>query len=281
MTARAAATTVRPSSSKIVWILRHGQATHNPRAEAARAAGCSYDDFIELMRQDDSLDSELTEIGRKQAKSVQQRYHHLWNSTESSSSSSPTFPAIDLVVASPLSRAIQTADLALPPTMVANRICCEAFREISGCMYNAKRRSQTELRNKFPHWDFDQLPTDNDSFWQADELETNQSCKERALDGFHWLLERPETHILVVTHGGLLWQSLARYPEYITVTKDQGEILEVGESGTSSVQAPISPRFENCEVRGYRLSADAEKKDGVLLAELTIPIDERVQESRL
>jgi hypothetical protein len=36
---------------KQLWIVRHGQAAHNPRAEAAREAGCSHDEFLELMRQ--------------------------------------------------------------------------------------------------------------------------------------------------------------------------------------------------------------------------------------
>jgi broad specificity phosphatase PhoE len=53
------------AATKDLYLLRHGQATHNPRAEAARAGGCSFDDFLELMRQDDSLDSELTALGRE------------------------------------------------------------------------------------------------------------------------------------------------------------------------------------------------------------------------
>ena len=84
---------------KDLMILRHGQATHNPRAEAAKAAGCSFDTFFDLMRQDDSLDSPLTDLGRQQAAAVCAQHH-----------ASLLQPA-ELVVSSPLSRALETADL--------------------------------------------------------------------------------------------------------------------------------------------------------------------------
>jgi hypothetical protein len=42
---------------KRVMIIRHGQAQHNPRAEAAREAGCSFDEFLRLMELDDAHDA--------------------------------------------------------------------------------------------------------------------------------------------------------------------------------------------------------------------------------
>ena len=42
---------------KRVLIVRHGQAQHNPRAEAAREAGCSFDEFLRLMELDDAHDA--------------------------------------------------------------------------------------------------------------------------------------------------------------------------------------------------------------------------------
>ena len=38
------------STPKTLWIIRHGQAMHNPRAEAAKEAGCTYEEFLDLMR---------------------------------------------------------------------------------------------------------------------------------------------------------------------------------------------------------------------------------------
>ena len=38
---------------KLVFFLRHGQATHNVRAESLRHGGCSYEEFLAAMAQDD------------------------------------------------------------------------------------------------------------------------------------------------------------------------------------------------------------------------------------
>ena len=55
------------STTKIVHFLRHGQAEHNPRAEAARDAGASFDEFLQLMKEDDAFDAALTPLGERQA----------------------------------------------------------------------------------------------------------------------------------------------------------------------------------------------------------------------
>ena len=49
----------RAGLSKVLHLVRHGQAAHNVRAEPARHAGCSYDEFLELMRLDDAFDAGL------------------------------------------------------------------------------------------------------------------------------------------------------------------------------------------------------------------------------
>ena len=91
------------SLSKRLFLLRHGQAMHNPRAEAAKDAGCSHEEFMSLMQEDDCFDAPLTELGREQAAAA--RY---------SAAAQAAAQHIDLVVASPLSRAIGTADLVFP-----------------------------------------------------------------------------------------------------------------------------------------------------------------------
>ena len=48
-------------------LIRHGQAMHNPRAEAARAEGCSFERFFDIMKEDDAFDAPLTELGKDQA----------------------------------------------------------------------------------------------------------------------------------------------------------------------------------------------------------------------
>jgi broad specificity phosphatase PhoE len=81
---------------KQLWIVRHGQAAHNPRAEAAKEAGCSHDEFLEHMRLDDVLDAPTTELGKAQARELRAMH---------------SLSHLELIVSSPLSRALETADI--------------------------------------------------------------------------------------------------------------------------------------------------------------------------
>ncbi|CAB9523836.1 phosphoglycerate mutase [Seminavis robusta] len=223
-------------SKKQLYILRHGQATHNPRAEEARANGCSYDEFMELMRQDDSLDSSLTDLGRAQAKSVyEQSLKHLEAN-------------IQLVVSSPLSRAIETADFVVPS--VQQRVCVEDFRIISGWLLNAKRRTRSELQQLFPRWNLDNLQTQEDTLWTPD-LETHADCAQRGFQGLCWIMERPEDSILLVTHGGLL-----------RFTMQQHNRVKMMDGRTSKQEErDVQARFGNCELRRYTMEWEAEETE--------------------
>jgi len=240
---------------KDLFVLRHGQATHNPRAEAARAAGCSFEEFLDWMKQDDSLDSELTELGREQASSVYRQH-----------GSKEYWKRVELVVSSPLSRAIQTADLALPPTASEDgptRIIHEEFREVNGWLLNAKRRSQTELADLFPHWDSRQcLHHHDDILWDPDELEDKALCGERGYKGLEWILStRSERSILLVAHGGILRYVMGEHPHVIVRDgrRDSLNSTLTGEATTSEtsieavkIRSPDA-RFSNCELRRYRI----------------------------
>jgi len=235
-------------ASKQLYILRHGQATHNPRAEAARSNGCSHEEFMELMRQDDSLDSELTDLGMSQARTVHQ--HYCANKLEGGK--------IQLVVTSPLSRALQTADLAIP--FVKNRVCIEDVREINGWLLNAQRRTKSALQQTFPTWNFDALETEEDKLWTP-ELESQADCSERGYQGLCWLLERPEDSIFLVCHGGIL-----------RFTMNQHDCVKMVDGRTGKVDQDITARFGNCELRRYNLqwedSDSSEKRRTVVLTEL-------------
>ena len=116
-------------------LLRHGQALHNPRAEAARKAGCSFDDFLRLMKEDDAFDADLTELGREQAREA------------GAALGDERMAGVQLVMVSPLSRAIETAQLVMPNAtsskpFIAHDLLCER----SGWMLNAKRRTRKLLQ---------------------------------------------------------------------------------------------------------------------------------------
>jgi broad specificity phosphatase PhoE len=228
--AQRASVQVLAMSSKRVSIVRHGQAMHNPRAEVARANGCSTDEFLALMREDDVLDAPLTDLGNDQAKSV-----HL-----------PATSDINLVVSSPLSRALRTADNVYSPSNGANRVCCEHFREVNGDLLNAKRRSKSDLEKRFASWNFEDLTSEEDSLWTPN-MEAFSDCAERGYLGLCWLMDRPEDSILLVAHGGILSFMMTMHPQISLQDK------------RSNPAKPVESRFDNCEVRHYLLTwTDAE-----------------------
>lgn len=241
---------------KQLYIIRHGQALHNPRAEAARHAGCSYNEFLELMKQDDVLDAPLTQQGKKEALSI------------------TPISNVDLVVSSPLSRALETADLLFNNKQhPKRRICVEEFREINGLLLNAKRRRVGELQEQFPLWDFSQLTQQEDLLWTS-ELESQQACSERGYRGFCWLMHRPEESIVLVTHGGLLRFSMTQHSNIKLV---DGRLLQ--QEQETEERRPVSKRFGNCEVRRYQMSWDDEQvesssSNGDINAKPTIKLTE-------
>ena len=175
------------------------------------------------MRQDDAFDAALTETGIEQA----------------TGASKHSIRGVELIVASSLSRAIDTADIIFPPGeggQAATRVSRDEFREISGWLLNAKRRTRSELSGRNPAWDFSGLHSEEDEMWTAD-LEKEAACAERAYLGLKWLWDRPEQHAAVVAHGGV-WAFL------------------LGTPGHPNVRAApsMAKRFTNCELRSCRLS---------------------------
>jgi broad specificity phosphatase PhoE len=217
-----ATTNIHASIKKRLLFLRHGQAMHNPRAEEAKDKGCSHETFLKLMQEDDAFDAPLTQLGISQATLASLSYKH-------------KVKDVQLVVSSPLTRAIHTADLTIPPTSLQNRICIEDFREINGWLLNSKRRSKQDLIHIFhPHWDFNYLPSEQDDAW-TETLESQENCAERCYQGMLWLKEREETNILTVAHGGLLRFAMVQHPNIIVVDGRKTQ----------------EQRFENCELREY------------------------------
>ena len=193
-----------PCGKKTLHFLRHGQAQHNPRAEAARAAGCSFDDFLRLMKEDDAFDADLTDLGRQQAR-------------EASEKLGDRMRAVELVVCSPLSRTLDTATLVLPgPTARGPFLAHDDLRERSGWMLNAKRRTRAELDARpAPAVDTrTALWSETDELWQPDELEPTAACAERGYQLLRWISEeRAETEVAVVGHGGLFHYLLNEHPK--------------------------------------------------------------------
>ena len=220
---------------KDLIIIRHGQAQHNPRAEHAKANGCSHEEFVNLMRQDDVLDARLTPLGITQAQAIQLPPH-----------------TVELVASSSLTRALETAEYVYPhdpttttTTTVARKVGLEYFREISGDLLNAQRRTKQELQQDFIHWNFDTVMDEQDTLWTP-SMENVMAAAERGYLGFQWLLQQPESKILLVSHGGILRYTMNDHP--LVILKD-----ERSNDDDNVDKKAITSRFDNCEMRRYRL----------------------------
>lgn len=280
---------IRMNKMKELWIVRHGQATHNPRAESAREKGCTYEEFLNLIKEDDSFDSPLTTFGENQAILLNQQYF-------SDLGGEKTKPFFDLIVSSPLSRALQTANLVFPPNPSSQqqqqpppRLCYENWREIHGIYHNAQRRNRSELNQLFADWDFQLLLGEQDPLWKSDTLESIPECRERGYQALCWLLQYNVTlanhdqqsknsttkdqyipRVLVVTHGAILHHTL-KFSECVQLKDDR----------TNNNNRSVAHRFGNAEMRRYHLQWEEEEEeehdDGqqptkkILLTELDLP----------
>lgn len=228
---------------KDLIIIRHGQAEHNPRAEYAKANGCSHEEFVNFMRQDDVLDARLTPLGITQAQAIQVPPQ-----------------SVELIVSSSLTRALETAEYVYPYHHDASpsnamtttshgttrKVGVEYFREISGDLLNAQRRTKQELQQDFIHWNFDDITDDQDTLWSP-TMENVLAAAERGYLGFQWLLQQPESKILLVSHGGILRYTMNDHPLVIL----QDERKHAADDGMEKKAA--TSRFDNCEMRRYRL----------------------------
>mmetsp|Transcript_7625 Transcript_7625/g.25094 ORF Transcript_7625/g.25094 Transcript_7625/m.25094 type:complete len:223 (-) Transcript_7625:188-856(-) len=217
---------------KRLLLLRHGQALHNPRAEARRAAGCSFDEFLHTMKED-ALDADLTPLGRQQAAAA-------CNSVDGGAASL----GIELIVASSLSRAIETAALAFPEAAAAGRdrfISLDCLCERSGWLLSAVG--------------FDLL-TETDECW-TEELEEEAACAQRGYEALLWVARRPESTIAVVAHGGIFHYLLSQHSKV-------------------SADAPTAARFGNAELRACTLCWKDEAA-----GTLRLEADESVQPSAM
>eukprot|EP00933_Yihiella_yeosuensis_P034537 TRINITY_DN28007_c0_g1_i1.p1 TRINITY_DN28007_c0_g1~~TRINITY_DN28007_c0_g1_i1.p1 ORF type:complete len:244 (+),score=45.71 TRINITY_DN28007_c0_g1_i1:135-866(+) len=223
---------------KRLHFVRHGQALHNINAEAMHAAGCSFQEFLDQMALDDAFDAPLTDTGVSQATAAGDKFGRQGGH----------LAGVQLVVSSPLSRALDTADLVLPAAPNVRRVALEDLREILGLMENAKRRTSSELSSLYPSWDFSAL-VEHDELW-TEELEEKSLCAHRGFQVLKWVWEREENEILVVGHGGIFKFLFEMHPR---VQADSG----------------IRDRFTNCEVRTAILSLCTESSSDEPIFKLT------------
>ncbi|KAI5655082.1 hypothetical protein M9H77_32269 [Catharanthus roseus] len=224
---------------KTIHLVRHAQGVHNVAGEKDHSAYLSPDLF----------DAELTPLGWQQVDNLRKHVH-----------STGIFKRVELVIASPLLRTMQTAvgvfggegytdGIDVPLLMEANAgnssrpaisslncppfIAVESCREHLGVHWCDKRRSISEYKTIFPAIDFSLIESDDDILWKADVREANEELAARGMGFLNWLWTRKEKEIAVVTHSGFLIHTLSSY----------------GNDCHPSVRNEICRPFNNCELR--------------------------------
>mmetsp|Transcript_43447 Transcript_43447/g.114169 ORF Transcript_43447/g.114169 Transcript_43447/m.114169 type:complete len:334 (+) Transcript_43447:54-1055(+) len=208
--------------TKKIHFIRHAEGYHNVETKKMGTNTCLHRGDVEA--QEHRLwDARLTEVGIQQAQNLRA---HLAQRP----SGGRSFTAFDLVVVSPLTRTLETAQhifgrgrqpgvpAFLDPGMTpegseeaargervpAPRVLVrEECRERWGEYVCDGRRKISEIMPEFPTFDFSELSYDEDVFY-SDKRESDAHCCERGISFLEWLNKRPEKCIAVVTHSSFL-----------------------------------------------------------------------------
>jgi len=187
MPAKKKTTNEQQSTSKTLFLIRHGQSIANR----------DYDESIAYR------DAGLTEQGIAQAKSLQKELEEL---------------QLDLVVVSPLTRALQTCQNALPPSYSGPIFVLSEIAEVCSSYYSCGQK-RSVVQPKFPSsFDWSNIPMDEIWWWRYDQnhhSETNEYQTKRMEKFRQFIQERPEKRIAVFSHGDYLWEFLEGKRPYL------------------------------------------------------------------
>eukprot|EP00808_Paulinella_micropora_P017589 g28797.t1 len=192
-----------PTGDKVVHLIRHGQGFHNLLADIYREQGKTFDATGDKHAENpykraEVYDSPLTAIGRAQAKALRPLAHRL-------------APHIDLLVTSPLTRAVQTALIAFGSELKARDVPFmghPAVSETNGLNTCDKRRPLSDLKEDFANIDWSLITEEEDSRWSPDQRESPRSVSDRGYEFLLWLRSRPEQQVVIATHSAWLFTLL-------------------------------------------------------------------------
>lgn len=158
------------------------------------------------------FDPPLTLEGKKQALDAGERLRIWWHTTQ-------VGEQIELLISSPLTRCLQTTSLAfLPGDQYARDhpeptfACMDLVREACGMSYPDRRRTKSLLVSKWPTVHFDPSIPEQDEAWQLVERESVEDVVRRINRFLEWIVHRPETNIVVVSHG--VWMECLFYAHF-------------------------------------------------------------------
>ncbi|KAG8472507.1 hypothetical protein CXB51_035330 [Gossypium anomalum] len=206
---------------KSLHLVRHGQALHNVEA----------DKNPEALLSPNLFDAQLTPLGLKQVAKLRNEVH-----------ASGLFNRIELVVTSPLSRAMETASgcfgregenavSSSTPKIMAVELC----RDRLGVRPCDMRRKISDCRSRFPWIDFSMMDVEDDNLWNPELRESEEELAKRVTKLLNWVWKRPEKEIVVVSHGLVL--------QHILIN------LLANSDFNPTLTPALCKRFDNCELR--------------------------------
>ncbi|KAL3158693.1 hypothetical protein ABBQ32_011434 [Trebouxia sp. C0010 RCD-2024] len=239
--------------SKTVHFIRHGEGFHNIGFDA-------------------NVDAHLTPFGWTQAHALN---HHLQTLSRP--------PEIQLIVVSPLVRTLETATGAFgkglpqdPTTVMMTAlagspdwqsehaavalpgvpvIAHEGCRERVSWSKCDSRRSLAKTKAQFPGVDFSLIQSEEDSMWpeftQAAHRgtfgEPDTHVTDRGINFLHWLMDRDESRIAVVSHCGWLFHTLSAFSHDSAPVKSPP--ISSAAPGMHPQSSELDVDFQNCEMR--------------------------------
>ena len=176
--------------SRCLYMIRHGKALHN---ELYDIIG------VHAFRAPEVIDSPLTNVGHQQAQALAETIRD---------------KNIELVLVSPLMRALQTAHGIFKDTDIPIR-SLECLREYPIGEDTCNQRSDISLlKVRFPKIDFSKIEIDEDISW-TETRETRESLQKRVDEAKRYIKTLPETKIAIVSHNGFIGQLKDRHISYM------------------------------------------------------------------
>ena len=162
---------------KTLYCIRHGTSEHNVRYKKVGEKA-----FHEQM------DTKLVSKGISEAIFLSETWCNIND--------------IELVIVSPLSRTLKTAELIfkehnVPIIVLEDLIEHPQHKEICN-----KRDNKYTLQLNYPRFDFSNIQ--ESTVWNDEKIETHIDLKERCQNIKKWLLNRSETKICIVSHSSFL-----------------------------------------------------------------------------
>jgi broad specificity phosphatase PhoE len=223
---------------KTIHFVRHGLALHN-----IASRGCDDENVF---------DPALVSFGVTQAEDL------------GAELAKATGTRVDVIISSPLQRTLQTAaylrnalnaQARLVGGPAIDVVVFEDAREhFTGCT-DAMRKDTSVAKSAFPDFIFNSSLHERDPFRFPDaggnaQYEKNEALRARAARFFRALGDRPEAHVVAVSHVGIIWRT-------IDEALKQGWIRVVPPALPARIVYDQGPHFSNCQVASYELRACA------------------------